>query len=105
MSDLPELKYLDEAARAADWQNWKYLFSHMHTKSDIGLSVIAHARTLQKLAELEAENATIWKWIERYRYDSKIPGSSCIDVLLHYPAAPWKSGVWDVTHKPYAEQF
>src|SRR3546814_19616610 len=65
MSDLPELKYLDEAARAADWQNWKYLFSHMHTKSDIGLSVIAHARTLPKLAELEAENATTWKWIER----------------------------------------
>src|SRR3546814_9400419 len=52
MSDLPELKYLDEAARAADWQNWKYLFSHMHTKSDIGLRSEEHTSELQSLMRI-----------------------------------------------------
>jgi hypothetical protein len=76
MSDLPELKYLDIAAKAAGFEfGWETGF---HLNSPIGLSFIAHARALQKLAELEAENA--WRPI------GELPNAEKMAVLLYYPS-------------------
>lgn len=53
--ELPDTKYLDEAARAAGARSWDY--ADQMWKGSSRRSVIAHARTLARLAELEAENA------------------------------------------------
>lgn len=50
-------------------------------------------------------SAWVWRWIERAAFDDKLSKAECIDVLLHYPGAPWNLGRWDVDHKPYAEAF
>lgn len=57
MSDLPELKYLDEAARAAGCGSWMHIIQMCAELSSLGRSIVEHAKSLQKLAELEAENA------------------------------------------------
>lgn len=52
----------------------------------------------------EASWAFVWKWIERAAFDG-MGARACVDVLIHYPGAPWETGEWDVTHKSYAEAF
>lgn len=47
----------------------------------------------------------IWKWVERAMFDKDIGMKNALDTLANYPGAPWKSGRWDVDHKPYAEAF
>ncbi|API60565.1 hypothetical protein BSL82_15780 [Tardibacter chloracetimidivorans] len=55
MSDLLELRYLNIATRAAIAMDWADVQDTLGSATI--RSIIAHARTLQKLAELEAENA------------------------------------------------
>ena len=57
MSDLPELRFLDEAARAIGQTNWDLVCTLYGEGTLLRRSIVIHARTLQKLAELEAENA------------------------------------------------
>ncbi|API59501.1 hypothetical protein BSL82_09430 [Tardibacter chloracetimidivorans] len=62
MSDLLELSFLDEAARAAGFAEWAQVEGDIlrsGQRSAISRSIIAHAKSLQKLAELEAEN--VWR--------------------------------------------
>lgn len=65
-TNLPELKYLDEAARAAGWENYRDVSVSVPSHK----SVVAHAATLQKLAELEAENA--WRPISEVEYNTPV---------------------------------
>lgn len=77
MPDLPELKYLDEATQRAGCGSWGIVTATCAEKSALGRSIISNARTLQKLAELEAENAKhrlaererIVAWLNEQSYD------------------------------------
>jgi hypothetical protein len=67
------------------------------------------AATITSLtAEVEARDgdlAFIWKWIERAIFDDALPAKDCLATLAEYPGAPWKTGRWNVDHKPYCEMF
>jgi len=45
------------------------------------------------------------KWVERGLFDSRVTPTEAMSVIAYYPSMPWKTGVWDVNHKPYAEEF
>lgn len=45
------------------------------------------------------------KWVERGLFDKHHTPKEALDVIAHYPGMPWKSGRWDVDHKPYASAF
>lgn len=47
----------------------------------------------------------LWRWVERGLFDKQVTFSDAFKVMAHHPGAPWNNGVWDVSHKPYAEQF
>lgn len=55
--------------------------------------------------EMNQDWAFLWKWVERGLFDPKISHQEALNVLAHWPGAPWKQGRWDVDHKPYAEAF
>jgi hypothetical protein len=55
MSDLPPVKYLDMAAKAAGWPNWEAADNLSQRSSKMIVSIIAHAHTLEKLAQHEPE--------------------------------------------------
>lgn len=82
MSDLPELRFLDEAARAAGCGSWMHIIQMCAELSSLGRSIVEHAKTLQKLAELEAENA--WRPIGEARKDRTVYWTKIHDDL--YPS-------------------
>jgi hypothetical protein len=53
--------------------------------------------------ELKADLSFIWKWIERCKWDEKETPGAAIDILVHYPNAPWNKfrENWDTSHKEY----
>jgi hypothetical protein len=54
------------------------------------------------LRELSEERLFLYRWVERGMFDDATRPKNALDVMAHYPNAPWKNGRWDVSHKPYA---
>jgi hypothetical protein len=76
------------------------------------LLVAAYPALLDHIERLEAENRKhdenwryLWRWVERGLFDSHTSPKDALEVMAHYPAAPWFNIKWDVTHKPYADAF
>jgi hypothetical protein len=54
MNELPPIEFLDMAAKAANWvAGWEIAQHADSERADEKASIIAHARTLQKLAALD----------------------------------------------------
>jgi hypothetical protein len=45
------------------------------------------------------------RWVERGLFDHHHTAKEALDVIAYYPGMPWKTGRWDVDHKPYASAF
>lgn len=56
-----------------------------------------------RIDELEDDARFIWRWIERCKWDEKETRGAAIDILVHYPNAPWNKDRknWDTSHKEY----
>lgn len=61
------------------------------------------------LTDLQTKTETwqyLWRWVERGLFDKVVTTpKNALEVMAHYPAAPWKTGRWDVDHKNYADAF
>ncbi|WP_226998546.1 hypothetical protein [Tardibacter chloracetimidivorans] len=80
------------------WSNIAPPFSILRSgqRSAISRSIIAHAKSLQKLAELEAEN--VWRPIEEYQSDH--PGPYQPHIFCAHDEKRWiRMGRYDVTLK------
>lgn len=65
----------------------------------------AQAAEIERLRGVEEAFLYLCKWVERGIFDPHVPSANALNVIAVFPAMPWKTGRWDVDHKPYAESF
>jgi len=66
---------------------------------------LAVAFAQQPEGSITDDEAFVWRWVERALYDPTVPMTDALNVLAHYPGAPWNRMRWNVDHKSYADQF
>lgn len=71
----------------------------------IGFLLASHQFAMaERRAMLETWNY-LWRWVERGLFDRHHTPKQALDLMAHYPTAPWNNGRWDVDHKDYGEAF